>query len=326
MKIIIVSPTFDGVSGVGRHVKGLMEKLKERGYFVDIISTHNTPYLPIKNLKNLSWASMACLKRVEGDIIHAHNLPSIIPSKFMKGRKVLTLHGYYSTQIQLLHGKTLGKLSSIFERRALSWADMITCVSKTVVEAYKELGFEVKYIPNAVDYTKIKELCKGVVRKPNRIIYVGRRSYEKGYDIFERLTKYEKLLRYGCEFIAAYNRPWEEVIKLIASSTILILPSRVEGLPTTILEAFACGTPVIASNIGGVRELIEDHTNGLLFKAGDIHDLATKIEILLNDEALWNHLSVRGEERVKEDYDWNKVVKLYEQVYEECLLRQCNSK
>ncbi len=315
MKVTILSPRFGGASGIGRHVQVLMEKLKEREHQVKIISTHNTPYIQVKNLKNLSWALAACLIKTDSDVVHAHNLPSIVPAKFSRGGKILTLHGYYSAQIRLLHGNLLGQMSSIFEKRVLNWADVITCVSKRTAELYRELGFKVRYIPNAVDYEKIKSLCNGIQRRPKRIVYVGRKSMEKGYDIFQTLAKDKEFAKEGYEFQAVYDKPWEKAIKILASATMLILPSRVEGLPTIILESFACGTPVIASNIGGVDELIEDHQTGLTFTPEDLKNLKEQVQILLNDETLWKRLSLNGEKKMEKEYEWGRVVQQYEEVY-----------
>ncbi|MEM2873362.1 MAG: glycosyltransferase family 4 protein, partial [Nitrososphaerales archaeon] len=137
MRVKLVSPTFGGTSGIGRHVEVLSEKLMKRGYEVSVVSTNNTPYIPIKNLKNLSWALFACLNRERADIIHAHNLPSMIPTRTMKGKKVLSIHGYYSSQIELLHGRTLGKMMKLYEKKALGWADRITCISKDTTDTYR---------------------------------------------------------------------------------------------------------------------------------------------------------------------------------------------
>ncbi|MCP8309556.1 MAG: glycosyltransferase family 4 protein [archaeon] len=315
MKIKLISPTFGGTSGVGRHVKTLSEKLMERGYEVLIVSTNNTPYLPIKNLKNLSWALSACLKREKADIIHAHNLPSMIPSRTMRGKKVLSIHGYYSSQVELLHGKALGRMIRFYEKKALSWVDRITCVSKDTTNVYRNMGFDVEYVPNAVDTSRIEEICKGVERKPRRVVYVGRRTKEKGYGVLMKAF----LLSPDYELITVYGRPWEEAIRLIASSELLIVPSLMEGLPTVILEAFASGTAVIASRIGGITELIEDGVNGLLFEAGDYTGLSRLIEQVLQDKELRKSIIYKAREKVKRQYDWKHAINEYLRIYEECL-------
>ncbi len=315
MRVKLVSPTFGGTSGIGRHVEVLSEKLMERGYEVSVVSTNNTPYIPIKNLKNLSWALFACLNRERADIIHAHNLPSMIPTRTMKGKKVLSIHGYYSSQIELLHGRTLGKMMKLYEKKALRWADRITCISKDTADTYRKMGFDVDFVPNAVDTAKIEEICKGVERKPRRVVYVGRRTKEKGYDVLMKAF----LLSQDYELITVYGRPWQEAIRLIASSELLVVPSLMEGLPTVILEAFASGTAVIASRIGGITELIEDGVNGLLFEAGNHVELSKLIKQLLQDEGLRKSITDKAKENVKRQYDWKHATEGYLRIYGECL-------
>jgi|GEM_PF-4960223 glycosyltransferase involved in cell wall biosynthesis len=315
MRIKLVSPTFGGTSGIGRHVEALSEKLMERRYNVSIISTKNTPYIPIKNLKNPSWALFACLKREKADIIHAHNLPSMIPTRTMKGKKVLSIHGYYSSQIELLHGKVIGRMMKFYEKIALHWANRITCISKDTADIYRKMGFSVDYVPNAVDTSRIEEICKNVEKKPKRVAYVGRKTKEKGYDVLVKAFK----LSPNYELITVYGRPWKEVIRLIASSELLVVPSLIEGLPTVILEAFASGTAVIASRIGGITELIDDGVNGFLFKAGDYLELSRLINQLLQDKELLKSITIKAKEKVKRQYDWKHVIDKYLKIYEECL-------
>jgi glycosyltransferase involved in cell wall biosynthesis len=65
----------------------------------------------------------------------------------------------------------------------------------------------------------------------------------------------------------------------LRSSAFLVLPSICyEQLPTTILEAFACGTPVIASRLGALPDIVRDGVTGLLFNPGDVADFAAKLE------------------------------------------------
>jgi glycosyltransferase involved in cell wall biosynthesis len=73
-------------------------------------------------------------------------------------------------------------------------------------------------------------------------------------------------------------QPADKVMAHMERSLFMVLPSICyEGFPRTIVEAFACGLPVIASRLGSMAELIEDHKTGLLFEPGDSHDLARKL-------------------------------------------------
>lgn len=83
----------------------------------------------------------------------------------------------------------------------------------------------------------------------------------------------------------------DEVLELIKGSRILIIPSVCyEGFPMTIVEAFACGVPVIGSRLGGIEEIIQHGESGLLFEAGDAVELAAAVQRLWSDKALRDDL------------------------------------
>ncbi|HNS64376.1 MAG TPA: glycosyltransferase, partial [Anaerolineaceae bacterium] len=63
-----------------------------------------------------------------------------------------------------------------------------------------------------------------------------------------------------------------------------------ENTPNVILESFTCGVPVIASNLGGMAELVQDGRGGMLFAPGDARDLARQVERLIADPALLSRL------------------------------------
>jgi glycosyltransferase involved in cell wall biosynthesis len=80
------------------------------------------------------------------------------------------------------------------------------------------------------------------------------------------------------------NLPLDEVYALVGEASVLVLPSQCyENFPRVIIEAFAKGTPVIASNLGAMAEIVDDGRTGLHFKAGDPVDLAEKVRSILAD-------------------------------------------
>ena len=85
-------------------------------------------------------------------------------------------------------------------------------------------------------------------------------------------------------FLGARSR--DDVIRMLYAVDAAVLPSRWENFPHLVVEALAVGTPVIASAVGGVPELVRDGENGLLVPAGDVEALASAIRRLLEDEAL----------------------------------------
>ena len=321
MKVHILSPLYGNNSGIGRHTEELHTQLIRKGVDVEVTSTQNTPYIPVRKLQNISWGLAACARIKTADIVHAHNLPSILPAIFTQGMRVLTLHGVYSNQIKLLHGRFPGYFSRALERWAIKRADVLTCVSLHATRFYESIGFDAKYIPNAVDSKTIEGIAKTIEKKPARILFVGRQTVEKGFDIF---LKIKKELQPEFECIAIYGRPWDEVIRLIASSSVLVLPSRAEGLPTVILEAFACKTPVIATDVGGIPELIKDGTTGLLVPAKtnsmiSAKDFSERVRYLVQEESLQQKLSDAASLKVRQEHEWEKISAKYLELYSSLL-------
>ena len=95
-----------------------------------------------------------------------------------------------------------------------------------------------------------------------------------------------------------------ELRNLIRNSFFTIVPSEwYEPFGFTILESFALGKPVIGANIGGIPELVENGQTGLLFNCGDAHDLAKKINYLLNNKELVVEMGRNARKKVEEEYN-----------------------
>jgi len=105
------------------------------------------------------------------------------------------------------------------------------------------------------------------------------------------------------------------------SADIFALPSvmSTECFPLTILESMACGTPVVASEIGGIPDAVIDGRSGLLVPPGDQESLATAIIDILNDERKWEDMSVYGKKRI-ETYSWKDIAKRTEDLYQITLM------
>lgn len=93
-----------------------------------------------------------------------------------------------------------------------------------------------------------------------------------------------------------------DVRELLQGCDLFVLPSLYEGLPLSIMEAMAAGKPVIASNIGGVNELIRDGETGCLVYPGDPHALARAINTLVSNPALSRKIAMAGKELVEKEF------------------------
>lgn len=82
-----------------------------------------------------------------------------------------------------------------------------------------------------------------------------------------------------------------KIFEFLVSLNCLAVPSRIDNLPSVVLEAFSTATPVVASNAGGITDMVQHGFNGLLFESGNINDLAEKILMLLQQTELRNEIS-----------------------------------
>lgn len=106
-----------------------------------------------------------------------------------------------------------------------------------------------------------------------------------------------------------------------AACDLLVLPSTTQGeaFGLVLLEAMATSKAVVASDLPGVRTVVDSGENGLLAVPGDAVDLAEKICVLMEDEARRRAMGIRGREKVESNYTWQAVVQRLEQVYEEVI-------
>ena len=138
MNILFISPIFSG--GIGGHASMLADQLSNYGYEVKKMQA---PHIPIKNLKNPSFALFSTIKgiisREKFDIVHAFNIPSGYAMKYVKGaKKVLSVHGVFSEQVNSLHSKYTSSIAKIAESQVLRWPDKLTTDSKATQKLYKK--------------------------------------------------------------------------------------------------------------------------------------------------------------------------------------------
>jgi glycosyltransferase involved in cell wall biosynthesis len=110
-----------------------------------------------------------------------------------------------------------------------------------------------------------------------------------------------------------------DIDRLLEGADFFVLPSDIEGLPLSILEAMAHGLPIIASNVGGVPEIIQDDVNGLLVSAGDETALASAIRRVATDPELRRRLGSAARARANTTFSLSTMVHKYDEVYDAAL-------
>ena len=278
----------------------------------------HSPHLPIKNLKNPSFAFFSTIKSFYNqknyDIVHGFNAPSAFAMNFSKARKkVLSIHGTFSDAIKLIHSKPYGVIGDFVESKALKYADKITTDSKYTKKMYKENNnVDLEYLPSPIDITKFPDFNSKKIL--NQVAYVARADYGKGIDILENAES-----RIDGKVVYCTNLPWQDAMETLNSSSVLAQPSRMESLATTIKESFFLKVPVVATNVGGNPELIQDNITGLLVPPDDPISLANAINRLLEDASLRKKLSDNAYEFVMNNMIWEKVIPKYLKFYNELL-------
>ena len=111
----------------------------------------------------------------------------------------------------------------------------------------------------------------------------------------------------------------DEIGSLYAAADTVVLPSRWEGLPLSLLEALARGRPVIATHVGGIPEVIENGVHGLLVPPDDAKALADALQSFHQRRDLALQLGVAGAERIASHFTWERMVDDFEATYDDVL-------
>lgn len=106
-----------------------------------------------------------------------------------------------------------------------------------------------------------------------------------------------------------------DIDRLLEGADLFLLPSDIEGLPLSVLEAMSHGLPVIASNIGGIPEIITDGKEGFLVSAGDASALAAAIQKISSDAVLRETMGKAARARTESSFSLSTMVSNYERVY-----------
>ena len=221
--------------------------------------------------------------------------------------------------------KTAAVASMIsFHRSRKTWDAYVTLfivVTEFIKNKFIEYGLDAHKLiikPNFVE----EDSGEGK-RSGGYALFVGRLHEEKGVKtlldacakvkhIPVKLVGDGPLYDYLCERVAANEITnvtiigkcrKEEVLAWMKDAQFLIIPSEwYEGLPLTLVEAFSFGIPILASRIGSLENLIDNETNGLLFRAGDSCDLAQKMELIWSNQTLARDLGRKARKTYLELY------------------------
>lgn len=226
---------------------------------------------------------------------------------------IVDLHYDWAPTARAHYGGWKGLAAPRVQRRCVRAADLVIATTPELKRIAKErYGRRAIVIPNFVD----PDLFRPSDQRQRMIIYAGRLHWAKGVDVliraFGHLARSHpecRLVLYGSgeeadalracvppgvngriEFRG--SRPQEEVAHALGQASVSVLPTvTTEGNPKALLEAMACGTPLVATTVPGITSLIEDGKGGLLVPPGDPAAMASALARLLDDPHLWRRIS-----------------------------------
>ena len=246
------------------------------------------------------------------------------------GKKViLHIHsGNFVDYYRALGEKKRAKLQSVLRE-----ADAVVALSQSWKEALtKEIGLtNCVAIFNGISLKAYRNGFKTFEERPIDFLFLGRLGIEKGTDNLLKVLKSIKEEGKPFRCVLAGDGPvqdysqWvneaqlgEQVTfagwvkgkqkqELLQNARILLLPSRREGMPMSILEAMAYGEAVVSTRVGGIPEVVEEGGSGFLIEPDDEHSLYRTIRRLLDDRRLAERMGRRGREIVKEKFDLEQI-------------------
>lgn len=220
----------------------------------------------------------------------------------------------------------------IFEMLNYYLADSIGVESKSVIKHMNIIKYHEKIIPFHLYVDKNFKLIKDYDRRENIVGYIGRLSKEKG--ILEFLDSIELLLKSDSDLkifiggsgplIDSVKRrvknlsdnvefvdwiPHSHLVNPLNNLKLLVLPSYSEGLPNIMIEAMACGTPVLATPVGGIPDVIIDGETGFILEDNSPNNIADNVIKALNSPNL-EMISKNGIKFVENEYTLERAAKI----------------
>jgi L-malate glycosyltransferase len=286
------------------------------------------------------------------DIVHAHYaiphaISAYLARQMLRGdgpKIVTTLHG---TDITLV-----GKDKSFYEvvKFGLKESDGITAVSQYLARRTVEefnISCNIRVIHNFVDTARFSgrpENCSKKFFAPNgekllmhtsnfrpvkrltdtiRILAKVRESMPAKLLLAgegpDRQESHDLSIKLGVHDYVVYLGTQDYIENLLGCADLFLLPSSEESFGLAALEAMSCGTPVVATNIGGLPEVVDDGRDGYLRPVGDTDAMAAAAVELLSDPIKMAQFKLHAREKAQKEFDVHKIIPAYESYYQQVL-------
>jgi glycosyltransferase involved in cell wall biosynthesis len=303
---------------VGRFVADAVEHARARGVVVEVVGPQQFRNFGLAygqgvlgNLRRRPWLAFAvppllgsfvrAARRVDADLLHAHWLPAGWVAARSGKPYVVQVWG---TDVEL------ARRAPWLVRGVLRRARLVIAASTALAQSASLLGArEVRVIPSGVELPA----AVGPEADPPEVLYAGRLSEEKGVLELVEAARGMNLVVAGDgplrEHVPGARGfvPNDELQAMYARAAIVVCPSRREGFGVACLEAMSHGRPVVATGVGGLRDLVVDGKTGLVVPPRDPPALRAALRRLLADRELRRRLGAAGRQRAQERFSWAAV-------------------
>lgn len=339
-RIALITPPLDSSGGIGRLMSYVLASMPRTEAEIYVLDPRGHSQRPIWSVFSLAraWVTLVALgvaRRVDVAHINMSSHGSSVRKPIMLWtcrmlRIPVILHLHASEYPAFF--STLPPLAKRFLRRTFAAADVVLVLGSQ----YRE------YVCNdlAVPARKVRVLLNGSpgpdsapVRAPRsgseplKILFLGRLGERKGVPELlaaladHRFDAVQWLATLAGDGDVAHYRAQARALglgervrfpgwvstpdanRLLLESDVLVLPSRAEGLPMSVIEAFAYGVPVVSTAVGAIGDIVEHGFNGLLVPAGDSAPLADALLTLLADDSLRRRLACNARRTWENELD-----------------------
>lgn len=314
--------TFCHASGNLRALKGALKALKNENYSFDVIHSHG----------NLASLLLSYAKKNIPLVYTAHDNPP------------------YSCQYSSLQETLIRHTAANFiDSKTWRHADHIIAVSKALKDEIMQRRVpndKISVISNGIGDEFLKEnnvkKSSAILREKYGItghhcLYVGRLIPRKGLDYLlhalkkvsdvqcaivgdgpqrEHLLSLTRTLGLQDRVVFTGYVPKEDLKHFYVAADFFVLPSLAEGLPLVVLEALATGTPIIASKVAGIPDIIQEGYNGLIVPPKDVELLAVAIQKLAHTPDIQKKMGAHARQTVSQEFSWKSIAKEVLRVYE----------
>jgi glycosyltransferase involved in cell wall biosynthesis len=305
----------------------------------DIFELHN----------NSAYGFPAALRKIAPSKPLVHLIHGTLADEYEQGKKgTQSLRGRLANLVMKQQAKQ--------EKAIAQNADVIVTISKysqaKILEHYGVPEEKIRIVPNGVDIEKFQPSDMAAAKKQfnlgqdSTILFIGSLTPRKGLPYLVEAAKTvvkqqanAKFLLVGSgplrkqietsvasaglsgNFVFYGNMPHNQLATVYNAADVFVLPSLQEGQGIVLLEAQACGKPVIAFGVGGAKEAVKGGESGFLLALGDTEGLADRLLKLLADDALRQKMGAAGRQFVKENYTWDLCAERMLKVYRETLAK-----